>query len=96
MSELTKIILGLAGILLIVYGLVIRFSAVEGKSIGIYIACICANVLVGLWFWYIATRPSDDPQAGMGLGPILIICGLISIALPIISVIIFFIRKFSH
>lgn len=96
MSELTKIILGLSLALLLIYGLIIRFSVTEGKSLGIYIACICANVFVGLWFWYIASRPTDDPQAGMGLGPIMIACGFITVAIPLIAIIIYLVRRFIN
>ncbi|MDR6785545.1 small-conductance mechanosensitive channel [Pedobacter africanus] len=94
MSELTKIILGLAILLSIVYSLLIWSSLSGGKDITIYQVSIAINILIALWFWYVATRRTGDPQDGMGLGPIMLICGTITILIPLICVIVYFIRRF--
>ena len=94
MSELTKIIIGLAVVLSSVYSLLIWSSLKGGKDISIYLVSIAINVLVALWFWYIATRRTGDPQDGMGLGPIMLVCGAVTILIPLICVIVYFIRRF--
>ncbi|HWV73011.1 MAG TPA: hypothetical protein VN040_14920 [Pseudosphingobacterium sp.] len=96
MSEFTRIVVYMALALIVIYGLLIKFSLLEGKSVGIYICAIVANVIVGLWFWSVATQPDNDPQAGMGLGPIMIICGIITIALPLIAIVIYLLRRFIN
>lgn len=93
MSELTRIILLLCIGLAAIYGLLIHFSLSAGKGIAPYLVCIALNMAVLLFFWFVATHPGDDPQAGMGLGPFFAICGLVSIVLPIIAIVIFFVRK---
>jgi len=92
MSELAKIILGAGIVLSTIYSLLIWSSLRSGKDITIYLVSIAINVLIVLWFRYIATRRTGDPQDGMGLGPVMLICGLITILLPLICVIIYFIR----
>lgn len=94
MSELTKIILGLAIGLSSVYSLLIWSSLKGGKDISIYLIGIAINILIALWFWYMATRRTGDPQDGMGLGPIMLICGAITILIPLICMIVYFIRRF--
>ena len=94
MSELTNIILGLGIVLSSIYSLLIWSSLKGGKDVSIYLIGIAINVLIALWFWYMATRRTGDPQDGMGLGPIMLICGAITILIPLISVIVYFIRRF--
>lgn len=94
MSELTKILLGLAVLLSTVYSLIIWSSLRTGRDISIYLIGIAINVLIALWVWYMATRRTGDPQDGMGLGPIMLICGVITILIPLICVIVYFIRRF--
>lgn len=94
MSELTKILLGLAVLLSTVYSLIIWSSLRTGRDASIYLIGIAINVLIALWFWYMATRRTGDPQDGMGLGPIMLICGVITILIPLICMIIYFIRRF--
>lgn len=93
MSELTKILLGLAVLLSTVYSLIIWSSLRTGRDISIYLIGIAINVLITLWF-YMATRRTGDPQDGMGLGPIMLICGAITILIPLICAIVYFIRRF--
>lgn len=94
MSELTKIILGLGIVLSSVYSLIIWSSLRTGRDVSIYLIGIAINVLIALWFWYMATRRTGDPQDGMGLGPIMLVCGVITILIPLICVIVYFIRRF--
>ena len=94
MSELTKIILGLGIVLSSVYSLLIWSSLRSGKDITIYLVSIAINILIALWFWYVATRRTGDPQDGMGLGPIMLICGAVTILIPLICVIVYFTRRF--
>lgn len=94
MSELTKIILGLVVALSAVYSLLIWSSLRSGKDIAIYLVSISINILIALWFWYIATRRTGDPQDGMGLGPIMLVCGAITILISLICIIVYFIRRF--
>lgn len=94
MSEMNKISMVLIALVTLVYGIIIWYSMRSGKDITLYIVCILLNLIVALGFWFIATRPSDDPQAGMGLGPIMLVCGLITIAIPAIALIIFLCRYF--
>ncbi|KAA2240045.1 hypothetical protein F0L74_28130 [Chitinophaga agrisoli] len=93
MSELTLILLLLCLGLVIIYSLLIRFSLSSGKSIVPYITCILVNIGVLLFFAHIVTRPNDAPLGGVGFRAFLAICGLLSVAMPIVSVIIFFVRK---
>lgn len=95
MSETTRILFYIGLGLALIYGALIRFSLTAGQSIIPYLICIAANIAVILWFFYIATRPSDDPQAGMGLGPIMLICLIITIIIPVIAIIFFFVRKWG-
>jgi len=94
MSEMIKIVTGLAALLIIIYGVIITHSLRIGKDITLYVVCILLNLAVAIWFWFIASRPTDDPQAGMGLGPIILVCGLITIAIPGIALIVFICRQF--
>jgi hypothetical protein len=94
MSELTKIIIGLVVVLSSVYSLLIWSSLRNGKDITIYLVSIAINILIALWFWYMANRRTGDPQDGMGLGPIMLICGAVTILIPLICVIVYFIRRF--
>lgn len=94
MSEFTRIVLCLAVVLTLVYAVVIGCSLHQGRGILFYICCIILNILTGLWFWYISSRPSKDPQAGMGLGPVLFVCGIITVAVPFIALVVFVIRYF--
>ncbi|WP_421939240.1 hypothetical protein [Pedobacter sp.] len=94
MSEPTKIILKLGIVLSLVYSLLIWFSLRSGKDITIYLVSMVINILIALWFWYMATRRTGDPQDGMGLGPIMLACGVATILILLISVIVYFIRRF--
>jgi len=96
MSELARIISGMGIVMAIIYGTIITLSIKNGNSIILYLICIAANLAVALWFWYVATQPTNDPQAGMGLGPIMLICGLISVVIPIIALAVFLWRIFQH
>jgi len=94
MSELTKIILALAIVLSSVYSLLICSSLSSGKDIAIYLVSIAINILIAFWFWYMATRRTGDPQEGMGLGPIMLVCGVTTILIPMICVVVYLLRRF--
>lgn len=94
MSEFARIVLGLVIVLTLVYAVIIGCSLHQGRGFFFYIGCILLNILTGLWFWYISSRPEKDPQAGMGLGPVMLVCGIITIAVPFVALVVFVVRCF--
>ena len=93
MSEDLQLIVTYGSALLLIYGLIIWLSIRKNQGIAPYIVCLALNIITFLIFLNIISQPDNDPQAGMGLGMLLIVFGICYVSFPVIALIIFIVRQ---
>ncbi len=92
MEDLIMLIAGLF-LLTLVYVLLIGGSITNGRTYWPYCVLIALHILMALYLRSALAGPHSDPQWAMGLGLFFIVFGLANLILPLIGVLIYFLRK---